>query len=189
MKRIEKCLVVVALLAIWGGSSPARSLGVHVVHRGPRGRVVVRRGFPLHRRLPRVVVRRSRVAVRVEPRVYLPHLAFRAVVLSTRPEPRAVVWHEAERLDAADEWTEFTLNLDRHGTRLDFEIGAAAARVSFAEVVFENGDTRVVDFGDRLVRPGYYTLLDFADGRKVDHVRVVARADRDTTELAIHLIG
>ena len=49
-------------------------------------------------------------------------------------------------------------------------------QVDWAEVVFENGDTRVVDMKEWTRERGLYGLLDFADGRKVDHVRVVARA-------------
>jgi len=48
--------------------------------------------------------------------------------------------------------------------------------VDWAEVVFENGDTRAVDFDEKTLKPGLYSLLDFRDGRKVDHVRMVARA-------------
>ena len=54
----------------------------------------------------------------------------------------------------------------------------AGGKVQFdwAEVVFENGDAQVVDFAEKAHGPGLYSLLDFRDGRKVDHVRLVARA-------------
>jgi hypothetical protein len=45
----------------------------------------------------------------------------------------------------------------------------------------------VVDFNDRVHRPGFYSLLDFADGRKVDHVRLVARAVSADARLALLL--
>ncbi len=35
--------------------------------------------------------------------------------------------------------------------------------------------------------PGLYPLLDFADGRKVDHVRMVARARSDEAKVALKM--
>jgi hypothetical protein len=46
----------------------------------------------------------------------------------------------------------------------------------------------VVDFDDKVFKPGLYTLLDFKDGRKVDHVRVVARAMSDATRLTARIL-
>jgi hypothetical protein len=59
--------------------------------------------------------------------------------------------------------------------------------VSFAEVVFENGETQVVDFGDSTLNTGVYQLLDFRDGRKVDHVRVVAAAGSGEAKLIVRM--
>ena len=48
---------------------------------------------------------------------------------------------------------------------------------------------RIVDFIDRVHAPGVYSLLDFADGRKVDHVRFVASAAGEETAIRVHLVS
>jgi hypothetical protein len=186
MKRIFALfLLVVSVLPLATTAEAARS---RVVRRGHRATVVVRPGFPLHRRLPLAYIRAPRVAVRVAPRVYLPHVAFAAVAVSA-PVASARAWRDSEDLDREDGWTEFTLNVDRRGSGLLLGIDKGAAQISFAEVVFENGDTQVVDFSDKVRATGTYSLLDFKDGRKVDHVRIVAKADTRTTEIALHLVA
>lgn len=169
-------------------ASAADAARVRVVHRGHRTRVVVHRGFPIHRTLPHVYVRAPRVAVRVTPRVYLSPVVFGATVVAVS-ERDAQVWRDSEQLEADDEWTEFTLNVDKRGTRLLLEVQGGPAQISFAEVVFENGDTQVVDFADGAHPPGIYSLLDFKDGRKVDHVRVVAKAEDDESQIGLRLLG
>jgi hypothetical protein len=186
MKRI----LVVSLLAfsIFTMVITAEAARVRVVHRPARTRVVVHSSFPLHRPLPHVVVRAPRVAVRVTPRVFLPPVVFGAVVVSARPVPAALVWRDAEVLDRADGWAEFTLNVDKRGSGLLLEIDKGPAEISFAEVVFDNGDAQVVDFNDRRHPQGLYTLLDFKDGRRVDHVRIVAKAAAASTAISLHLL-
>jgi hypothetical protein len=152
-----------------------------------RVRVTVRPGFPIRRTLPNVVVRGP--VVRVAPRVYLGTVAFTAVALATLPAPDRRVWTGTEGLDREDGWTDFTMDVDRRGERLVLEIDRGPAQISFAEVVFENGETQVIDFDDRIHRQGTYSLLDFKDGRKVDHVRIVAKADRDDSDIRVHLVS
>ena len=135
--------------------------------------------------LPTVVVRPG-PAVRVAPRVYLAPVAFAATVVAL---PAVTDWRGTEGLDRDEGWTDFTMNVDRRGRELLLQIDRGAAQVSFAEVVFENGETQVVDFNDAIHRSGTYRLLDFKDGRKVDHVRIVAKADRDNTDITVHLIA
>jgi hypothetical protein len=170
-------------------ATAAEAARVRVTKKGPRGRrttVTVRTGFPIKRNLPHVVVRPAPV-VRVTPRAYLATVAFGAVVVATLPSHRE--WHGSEALEREDGWTDFTMNVDARGTKLFLQIDRGAAQVSFAEVVFENGDVQVVDFNDRTHRTGAYELLDFRDGRKVDHVRVVARASTRETEITLHLVS
>jgi len=158
-----------------------------VVRRGPRvTRVTVHPGFPIRRTLPEVVVRGS--VVRVAPRVYLAPLAFRATVVAL-PAPQARVFTASEELSRDDGWTDLTMDVDRRGGGLLLEIDRGAAQISFAEVVFENGETQVVDFNDRVHATGVYSLIDFKDGRKVDHVRVVAKADTRESVLRLHLVS
>ncbi len=180
MKRLSLVSLLV-VLTLAGTADAAR----RVVVRGPRRTVVVRTGFPVHRVLPTVVVRPGPV-VRVAPRVYLAPVVFTAAVVAL---PAVTDWRGTEGLDRDDGWTDFTMNVDRRGRELLLQIDRGAAQVSFAEVVFENGETQVVDFNDAVHRSGTYRLLDFKDGRKVDHVRIVAKADRDNTDITVHLIA
>lgn len=52
---------------------------------------------------------------------------------------------------------------------------------------FANGEAQVVDLDEKPVRPGVYSLLDFADGRKVDHVRMVALAVADSAKVTVKM--
>ncbi len=159
------------------------------VRRGPAGRVRVttRPGFPIRRTLPNVVIRTGPV-VRVAPRVYIGAVAVTAVALATRPPANVRAWTATEEFDREDGWTVVTMDIDRRGTRLVLEVEEGPAQISFAEVVFENGEAQVVDFNDRVQSRGVYSLLDFKDGRKVDHVRLVAKAQRDETRIRVHLV-
>jgi hypothetical protein len=187
MKRIPALLLLVlCVLALAATTEAARVR----VRRGPhRTTVTVRRGFPLRRTLPHVYVRAPLVAVRVTPRVFLPGVVFGAAVVSAAPAPGAMVWRDDADLDPDDGWTEFTMNVDRRGSKLLLEIAKGPAQISIAEVVFENGEAQVVDFNDHAHKLGLYSLLDFKDGRKVDHVRIVAKADSEATEIVLHLLA
>jgi len=181
-----KRLIAIAILIVLSLANIAEARRVRrVVVRGPRVRVTVRPGFPIRRTLPTVVVRPG-VTIRVAPRVYLAPVVFTAAVVASLP---ASDWRLSEDLDREDGWTDFTMDVDRRGNRLYLQIDEGAAQISFAEVVFENGETQVVDFNDRAHARGVYTLLDFANGRKVDHVRIVAKAAGDDTQITLHLVG
>ena len=181
-----KRLIAIAILIVLSLANIAEARRVRrVVVRGPRVRVTVRPGFPIRRTLPNVVVRPG-VTVRVAPRVYLAPVVFTAAVVASLP---ASDWRLSEDIDREDGWTDFTMDVDRRGNRLYLQIDEGAAQISFAEVVFENGETQVVDFNDRAHARGVYTLLDFANGRKVDHVRIVAKAAGDDTQITLHLVG
>jgi hypothetical protein len=73
------------------------------------------------------------------------------------------------------------------GTKLWVEVAAGNAQFDWAEVVFENGKARVVDMKEWTRGPGLYPLLDLADGRKVDHVRMVARAKGDEARIVLKM--
>src|SRR5436190_6056595 len=181
-----KRLVIVSLLVVLslaGSADAARAR--RVVVRGPRRTVVVHTGFPVHRVLPAVVVRPGPV-VRAAPRLYPAPVVFAATVIAL---PAVTDWRGTEGLDRDDGWTDFTMNIDKRGRELLLQIDHGAAQISFAEVVFENGETQVVDFNDAVHRSGTYSLLDFKDGRKVDHVRVVAKADTSDAEITVHLVA
>lgn len=183
MKRIFAIVLVIFAL----NAEATRVTRVRTTRGGKtRVRVTVRPGFPIRRTLPNVVIRPG--VVRVAPRTYLGAVAFTAAVVATLPPANVRAWSGSEDLDAEDGWTDFTMNVDKRGTRLLVEIDEGPAQISFAEVVFENGEAQVVDFAERVQTRGVYSLLDFRDGRKVDHVRFVAKAQRAETEIRLHLI-
>ena len=63
-------------------------------------------------------------------------------------------WEDAETLNADDDWTEFTLNADARGTRLWLQVVEGRVQFDWAEVTFDNGDTRVVDMKEWTRGPG-----------------------------------
>ncbi len=186
-----KRFVVLFLLALLTLQMVEPAFAARVrVRRGPHRRtvVVVHRGWPLrHRPLRAVVIRPARVTYRVAPAVFLPLVVWTGVVLASRPAPEVLVWEDGETLNKDEDWTEFTLNCDNRGTQLWLEVVSGKAQFDWAECVFENGDTRVVDMKEWTRGPGLYALLDFKDGRKVDHVRMVARAKSDETRVVLRM--
>jgi len=183
----SRCALVVLGLAV-AASVLAAPRRVKVVHRGPLTKVIVHKGFPLRRPLPPlVVVAPPRAAVKVAPLRYLPPFIWAAVAVSV-PPAGDLAWQDSEPLEKEAGWTDFTLNADARGRKLFIEIIDGEVRLNFAEVVFENGDTQVVDFAEVARAPGLYLLLDFADGRRVDHVRVLALAQSESARVALRLL-
>ena len=194
MKK-SRLVVVLLLLGIALSSLPVAATkvvrvgprGRTVVHRGPRGTVVVHRGFPIRRTFPHVYVRAPRVAIRVAPRVYLHPFLFPGVVVRVRPAVTAIVWHTVEPLALDDDWTDLTLDVNQEGQHLYFEVTDGAARVSFAELVYADGETQVVDFADKVYPVGFYPLVDLERARRIDHVRLVAAANAEAIGIGLHL--
>ena len=184
---------------------PVPGSGRFVVPRPPvvvnRRAVVIHPGWPLTRPPRPVVVRPPRVdiRVRVQPRVFLPPIVFSGVVVSHRYERGyryydgrgysrdSLVWQDSETIYREDAWTEFTLDCNTRGIRLWFEVLEGRVQADWAEVVFENGEVQVVEFPERTLGPGLYLLLDFRGGRRVDHVRMVARATNREAQLTLWL--
>jgi hypothetical protein len=183
-----RAVTILTLLACLGlqtvDASAARR--ARVVRRGPhRTVVVVRAGHPIRRAHPVVVVRAPRRAVLVTTGAFLaPVLWAPAVVML--PARDRLVWEDSETLLKADDWTDFTLNVNDRGEKLYLEL-TGKAQLDFAEVVFGNGETQVVDFGEKTYGPGIYSLLDFRDGREVSHVRMIARAKSPETRLIVRM--
>jgi len=186
-----KRLVVFAVLGLlcFETVAPAFAARRVNVRRGPRGRAVVtvHHGWPLRRPLRPVYVRPLRVAYRVTPVVFLPMAVWAGVMVAGAPAADVLVWEDAETVSKEDDWTEFGLNADARGTKLWLQVVAGRIQFDWAEVVFENGDTRVVDMKEWTRGPGHYELLDFKDGRRVDHVRIVARAKSDEARVALKM--
>ena len=187
-----KRLMVLFLLAVLSLQSVAPAEAARrrvVVRRGPHHRtvVVVHRGWPLRRPLRAVVVRPARVTYRVAPAVFLPMVVWTGVIVASVPHRDVLVWEDGETLNKDEDWTEFGLSCDNRGTQLWLEVASGRAQFDWAEVVFENGETRVVDMKEWTRGPGIYPLLDFRDGRMVDHVRLVARAKSDEARVVLKM--
>ncbi len=188
MKLIRPLILALAVVVVGIQiAEPAFARRKVVVHRGAHGRtrVVVRTGHPIRRAMPVAVVRAPRRVVVVPGAVFLAPVVWAAYA---RPLParEMIVWEDSETLSKDEGWTDFTLNVEDRGLRLFVEI-VGKAQINFAEVVFENGDVQVVDFKEKSHGPGIFELLDFKDGRTVDHVRMVARAKSDEAKLILRM--
>jgi hypothetical protein len=130
-------------------------------------------GHPLARPSRVVVVRPSRVVV--APRlVYAPPLRWQRSTI-VMPGRERLTWQDTDTIHRRESWVDTHLAVNERGDRLLLQI-QGRVQVDFAEVHFENGQVRVVDFNETTLATGIYPLLDFADGRKVDSVRVIARS-------------
>ena len=185
-------LVALLLMVIVGLQTvePAFAARRVVVRKGHhRTAVVAHRGWPIRRPARVVVVRPTRVVVRTRPVSYLPLVVWTGAVVgaSVVHSRDHLVWEDGETLSRHEGWTEFTLNADSRGTNLWLQVVGGRVQFDWAEVVFQNGDTRVVDMREWTRGPGLYHLLDFRDGRRVDHVRVVARAKSDQARIVLKM--
>ena len=89
---------------------------------------------------------------------------------------------------ARDGWTDFTMDVDRRGgDDAGDRAGRRADQLRRGRVRERRHPGRRLQ--RHVHRTGTYQLLDFRDGRKVDHVRVVAKADTAATDITLHLIG
>ena len=178
--------VTVALLALSGFSVFAPAWAAR---RGQQqvAMVVVQRGWPLLRPLRYVIVHPAEVAVLVTPTVFLPVVVWAGIVVPSPPRAEQVAWEGEEKLHRSESWTEITLSADSRGSRLWLQMVAGRAQFDWAEVVFDNGETRVVDMKEWARGPGHYDLLDFGESRRVDHVRIVARARSDEARITLKI--
>ena len=188
MKLIRPLILALAVVVIGIQiGEPALAHRKVVVQRGAHGRtrVVVRTGHPIRRAMPVAVVRAPRRVVVVTGAVFLAPVVWAAYA---RPLParEMIVWEDSETISKDEGWTDFTLNVEDRGLRLFIEI-VGKAQINFAEVVVENGDVQVVDFNEKTHGSGIYELFDFKDGRKVDHVRMLARAKSDEAKLILRM--
>jgi hypothetical protein len=172
--------LTIAVLLLAAGpalTAPAWAQPRLAAHGGLQRRaVVVRPGWPLRRPLPRAIIRSGPVQVRVAPLSFLAPIVWASVVITSPPPPEAVIWQDRETLRRDDDWSELTLDCGQRGSRLDLEIEGGRIQIDWAEIVFANGQTQVVDFDTRALTPGLYTLLDLSHSRRIDHVRLLTRA-------------
>jgi hypothetical protein len=142
---------------------------------------------PIHRALPAtVVVRPARTPVVVAaPLVFLPLQVWVSTTVARPPRER-LLWEDSEVIERDEGWVDTNFGIDRQGTSLLLEI-RGKAQLSFAEATFANGNVQVVDFNDRTHGEGLYTLVDFADGRNVKTVRILAKASSEDAKLTVYL--
>ena len=176
-------------LAASNGAPRAAPPRVGLTSRGGAGHQGHTASSPKNRRLPGIVPRKGSPAVgsvqRVAPVVFLPVL-IAPVVLIALPAPDAVVWQEGEGLAPDDQWADTTWDVDAPGNALVMNIDGQVA-LDYAEIVFDDGTTQVVDFQSTTMNPGVYSLLDFSEERGVNNVRLVAQALTPTALVNLRL--
>lgn len=185
MPRLMALLLVIGMMAPSEGEAQVRRL-MRVRH--PRVAFALRAGHPIRRAMPAtVVVRAARRSVIVgAPLVFLPAVVWTAAVVSTRPAKEHLVFEDSESIDKDDGWVDTNYGIDATGNALFLEI-AGKAQLNFAEVTFANGNVQVVDFNEKTHDTGMYKLLDFADGRNVKTVRILAQSKSEETKLSVFL--
>jgi len=191
MRRLILASIFGAVFAaslLWSADLSAQRRRI-VVRRAPvrRTTIVVRPAHPIRRVLPRTVVvrpARSRIIV-TAPLLFLPAVLWRPAVVALPPRER-LLWEESEALGQDEEWVDCNFGVDRRGGALLLEI-EGTAQLNFAEVTFDNGNVQVVDFEDHERKTGVYQILNFADGRHVKTVRVLAKSNSDESTLTLML--
>lgn len=166
---------------------PARPARVVVRRPVARTRLVVRNGYPIRRVLPTTVVVRPahRVVAVGAPLVFLPNLVWTPRVVAI-PAGDRLVWQDNETISSDEGWVDSNFGIDESGNALFLDINGRAG-LNFAEVTFANGNVQVVDFNEQTHSTGIYRLLDFANGRHVKTVRILAKSESDETKLALYL--
>lgn len=155
--------------------------------------VVTRRAVVVHPRYPvarvaarTVVIRPARRTVVVgAPLVFLPVVAFAAVVATLPPRER-LIWQDTEAIDRDEEWVESNFGIDQRGDALFLEIDGRA-QLDALDVTFENGEVQVVDFHEKVHGSGIYKLYDFPGRRNVKTVRLIARSKSEKTTFRMFL--
>ena len=152
--------------------------------------VAIHGGWPLSRAARSVLVHSPRSDVRVSSTTFQPPATFAGATIAAAATPTRdlVAWEDGETLARDEDWTEFTLNGDARGKLMLMEIPAGRVQVDWAELVFNSGVTQVVDFGEKTYSAGLYSMINFPDGRQLDHVRVVARARTDEAKLTLRML-
>ena len=196
MKKVSSnflalAIVMVALMPAASIAGQRRRVVVRrpVVVRHPvvRTRMILNARHPIHRVLPAAVVVRParRIVVVNKPLVYLPAVAWTRTVVAM-PASDRLVWQDSETIARDEDWVDTNFGVDSDGNALFLDIDGKAT-LNFAEVTFANGNVQVVDFNEQTHGTGVHKLLDFADGRRVMTVRILAKSESDETKLAVYL--
>ena len=143
-------------------------------------------GHPLARP-GRTVIVRSRPAPVVgrAPIVYAAPVVWTRRVV-TLPARDRLLWEDSEVITRREDWVDTTLNVNNRGNALYLNI-EGRSHLDFAEVHFDNGQVQVVDFNNGDVERGTFLLLDFANGRHVNAVRLIAKSQSPRSKLTVYL--
>ncbi len=197
MKRSALCLFAFVSLVVLLPALPAAAQKRRVVVRRPtrvvvrrpvtRTRVVVHPGHPIRRAFPATVIVRPahRAVVVTGRRVFLPPVAWRSTIVALPTNDR-LVWQDSETIENDEGWVDTNFGIDESGNALYLDINGDA-RLNFGEVTFANGNVQVVDFNEQAQKTGIYKLLDFADGRHVKTVRLLAKSETERSKLVVYL--
>ena len=117
--------------------------------------------------------------------MFLPSLVWTPAVV-TLPAGDRLVWQDSEQINRDEGWVGTTFGIGESGNALFLDINGKAG-INFAEITFAHGNLQVVDFNERTHGTGIYKLLDFADGRHVTTVRLLAKSESDETKPAVYL--
>lgn len=144
-------------------------------------------GHPLARPGRTVIVRPARPAAVVvrQPIVYAAPVVWTRRVVALPPRNR-LLWEDSELIHRREDWVDSTLNVNNRGNALYLNV-EGRSHLDFAEVQFENGQVQVVDFRNGDVQSGTFLLLDFANGRRVDSVRLIAKSQSPRSKLTVYL--
>ena len=139
-------------------------------------------GHPIARTRTVIVHRAPIPVARV---VWAPPVVWTRAIVELPPRDR-LVWEDHEALTREEDWVDTALPVHNGGQALLVRV-EGRAQLDFAEVHFGNGQSHVVDFKEELLTPGVYRLLDFPEGRRVEFVRLVARARTERATLNVLL--
>jgi len=133
-----------------------------------------------------VVVRPARTRVICESAANLTCPSSGSAPLPWYRSPRAIALYGRTPKRRNDDWVDMNFGVDQRGDALLLAIDGRA-RLDFAEVEFENGQAQVVDFNEGTHSSGLYPLLNFADGRRVMNVRLLAKSETPRTKFTVYL--
>ena len=102
------------------------------------------------------------------------------------PSAERLVWQDSETISKEEGWVDTNFGVDGPGKALFLGIDGKS-NLNFAEITFANGNVQVIDFNEKTREAGVYNLLDFADGRHVSTVRLLAKSEMDETKLTVYL--
>ena len=144
-------------------------------------------GHPLARPGRTVIVRPARPAAVVvrTPIVYAAPVVWTRRVV-TLPARDRLLWEDSEIITRREDWVDTTLNVNNRGNALYLNI-EGRSHLDFAEVHFDNGQVQVIDFNNSNVERGTFLLLDFANGRQVNAVRLIAKSQSPRSKITVYL--